>query len=428
MSFANQSAAILGWCLATRLRLLLCLLFLVSFTWLGWTVLEKAQVHRYQALAETALASFDFKEALEDIQSAISWQPRNPALWLLASQAARREGNVDEAAIFLKEYRRLVGSTPDGRLEGALQAVQQGEIEAYVNDLLPKVDSGHPAAEQILEALTVGAVGVYRFDQASFWIHHLLEKFPRNPIGLLTKARMDDVINKKERALETCRKLLDEYPRNYGARLLQAGLTKGAQRYSEAVGLYEDMLKDYPGDLKVQLGLVKTLVLLGENEKAESVANTMTGVHPESGEAWMEASRLAQGNGKMEEAASMLKRAAELSPYDHEIHYQLGICLERLGKKEEAQKHLDRFRQIEGDMNRLDALLKEVVNQPKDPKPRVEAGQICLRNGQPDESLRWLHGALEISPNDPATHAALTNFYEAMGDENLANFHRQKTR
>jgi Flp pilus assembly protein TadD len=124
----------------------------------------------------------------------------------------------------------------------------------------------------------------------------------------------------------------------------------------------------------------------------------------------------------------MLKRAAELSPYDHEIHYQLGICLERLGKKEEAQKHLDRFRQIEGDMNRLDALLKEVVNQPKDPKPRVEAGQICLRNGQPDESLRWLHGALEISPNDPATHAALTNFYEAMGDENLANFHRQKTR
>ena len=71
------------------------------------------------------------------------------------------------------------------------------------------------------------------------------------------------------------------------------------------------------------------------------------------------------------------------SPYDHEVHYQLGLCLERIGKADEARHHLDRFKQIETDLNRLVALLRLVVNHPRDPAPRREAGLICLRNGQP---------------------------------------------
>lgn len=424
----DRMTAGVGWLLRSRLRLLVATLLLLSSAWLGWMVLERVQVYRLRARAESVMAAFDFKGALADIEAAIDWRPDEAGLWLLASQAARRDGSLDAAARFLKQYRRLAGSTPEGRLEGALLEAQRGDIESHVDELLPKVDAGHPAAEQILEAFTVGAVEVYRFDQAGFWIHHLLEKFPRNPVGRLTRARMDDVMNKKERALETCRALVEDFPENYGARLLLAGLTVRAQKYGEASSLYEKLLVDNPGDLKGQLGWVKCLTLMGENERAEALAMEMVRDHPESADALLEASRLVQGSGKTEKAAEMLEKAVQLSPNDHEIHYQLSLCLERLGRKEEARRHLELFRKIEADMVRLDTLLKEVVNTPRDPRPRLEAGKICLRNGQPDEGIRWLQGALEIAPNDAATHAALADFYLALGDENLANFHRQRAR
>ncbi len=428
MSGLDRATNAMKWLAGSRLRLLVTTLVVLCIGWAVWMFVEQSQVRRYRGRAESALAAFDFKGALTEVQRAISWRAGEADLWLLGSQAARREGNLDEAAQFLKEYRRLAGSTPEGRLESALLEAQKGDIESHVYELLPKVDAGHPAAEQILEAFTVGAVEVYRFDQAGFWIHHLLEKFPRNPVGRLTQARMDDVMNKKARALETCRALVEDFPENYGARLLLAGLTVRAQKYGEAAEIYEKLLADQPGDLKAQLGFVKCLTLMGENERAENLANQMAQDHPESGDALLEASRLAQGSGQMEKAAEMLEKAVRLAPNDHEIQYQLSLCLERLGRKEEARQHLEAFRKVEADMVRLDTLLKEVVNNPRDPRPRLEAGNICLRNGQPDEGIRWLQGALEIAPNDAATHAALANFYQSLGDENLANYHRQRVR
>src|SRR5207302_1235336 len=103
-------------------------------------------------------------------------------------------------------------------------------------------------------------------------------------------------------------------------------------------------------------------------------------------------------------------------PSDHEVHYQLGLCLEQAGKADEARHHFERFKQVEADLVRLDALLKAVINNPRDPAPRREAGLICLRNGQPTEALRWLQGALGVAPGDKATHAALADYYFDQGD------------
>jgi Tfp pilus assembly protein PilF len=69
-----------------------------------------------------------------------------------------------------------------------------------------------------------------------------------------------------------------------------------------------------------------------------------------------------------------------------------------------------------------------VVNNPRDPTPRREAGLICLRNGQSAEGLRWLHGALEVAPGDRATHALLADYYFGQGNLNESNYHRQRAR
>ena len=94
----------------------------------------------------------------------------------------------------------------------------------------------------------------------------------------------------------------------------------------------------------------------------------------------------------------------------------------------QAIDSVDKFKQVEADLLRLDAILKTVVSAPRDPAPRREAGMICLRNGQPAEALRWLHGALEVAPNDKETHAILADVYTDQGDFTQANYHRQRAR
>lgn len=428
MSVANQTVAILGWCIATRLRLLVGILVLLSVIWLGWTGLETGMARLSVHRAEKALAAFDFKRALEELTSAAAWRPNDPGVWLLASQAARREGMLDEAAGYLKQYRQTAGSTPEGRLESSLLEAQKGDIETNVYELMAKADSGHPATEQILEALAVGSVAIYHFDRAVFWLNQLLERYPANPVGRLMRAQMDDVLGKRERAATSLRALLEEFPENDRAKTLLAGLLYRAQQFEEAAELYGELWEKSPTSVNVLLGLTRCRVRLGQSEEARSLVRQLEERFGDSSEALLEAARFAQTDDRQADAERLLRLAVKLAPNDHEVHYQLGLCLERGGKGEEAKYHLRRFKEVEADVMRLDALLKEVVNHPKDPKPRVEAGQICLRNGQPDESLRWLQGALEIAPNDPATHAALVQLYDAIGDENLANFHRQRAR
>ena len=97
-----------------------------------------------------------------------------------------------------------------------------------------------------------------------------------------------------------------------------------------------------------------------------------------------------------------------------------------MGRRDEARQHLERSLQIEADLVRLEKVLEETARLPNDPRPRREAGEICLRNGQVAEGLRWLNGALDVAPNDRPTHQLLADFYASQGDTQRASLHRRK--
>src|SRR5207253_1053833 len=112
---------------------------------------------------------------------------------------------------------------------------------------------------------------------------------------------------------------------------------------------------------------------------------------------------------------------------DREIYLQLGTCLEQLGKSEESRRCLQRHEEIEADTIRLEKVVEAMVKAPADPGPRLEAGQICLRNGQDQEGLRWLRGVLELDPKHKPTHQALADYYASHGDTERAEYHRQRS-
>src|SRR5207244_3770988 len=142
--------------------------------------------------------------------------------------------------------------------------------------------------------------------------------------------------------------------------------------------------------------------------------------HADNSEALLVCGQFALGEQRPDDAERLLRRAVELAPNDHEVHYQLGVCLQQLDRPEEARQHVERAKQIEADLIRLEKVFEATVRAPADPDPRLEAGQICLRNGQVTEGLRWLYGALEAAPDHKQTHAALADFFASQGDAEKA--------
>ena len=161
-------------------------------------------------------------------------------------------------------------------------------------------------------------------------------------------------------------------------------------------------------------------------DEADTLVRVLEAKHADTGAALLECGRFALRRGRPSEAEGLLRRALELTPHDHEIDLELAVCLEQLERRAEARRHLDRFKQIDGDLKRLDAAFQAMVKAPNDPAPRWEAGRICLRNGQVSEGLRWLGGALQADPNHAPTHLTLAEHFAAQGDQQQAAYHRQR--
>jgi tetratricopeptide (TPR) repeat protein len=428
MRAPDRLRRVVVFCFRTRRRAQLAVLVLAGTGWLSWYAVGAVRAHLARSDAERALARYDFPAARDRLELATRLRPHKAALWLLAAQAARRDGDLAGAKNHLARYQSLIGViTHEGSLEASLQRVQQGDIEYDLDHLMFLVDSGDPAGEQILEALAVGSIEVYRIDRAEFWVHHLLTRFPKNPVGRLNRARMDDLLGKHERAAEGCRELLADFPENDNARRLLAGQLFLAQRFAEAADEYEELLRR-GANAQALLGLARCRERTGRLDETRALLRELEERFPDNSEALLECGRFALREDRAGDAEPLLRRALQLAPSSDEIHYQLGLCLERLGRTDEARRHLERFKEIEIDLMRMDALVKAAVRTPEDPAPRREAGLICLRNGQTGEGLRWLYSALKVAPTDKATHRALADFYRSQGDPVRSSYHERNAR
>jgi predicted Zn-dependent protease len=395
----------------------------------GWQGLRVLRFHQDRTAAEEALAAHDFPRARRLLASCLDQRPHDPAVLLLAAQAARRDGYLDDAQEYLDRYQaRVRTATPEGALQWALLRVQQGLVKENVHDLIAQVDIRHPASEQILEALAQGCVHVYRLDEASFWTKQLLDRFPDNPVGRLIHAQTTETLGRLDRAGALMQALVEDYPENDRARLFLARiLTKGRQ-YEEAAQHFRELRRRQPGDVMILLGLVRALLPLEQLDEAGPLLRELEEEHADNSEAMLECGRFALRQKRPADAERLLRRALELAPHDHEIHYHLSVCLQQLERPEESRRHLARFKQIEDDLKRLEQLVEATVKKPSEPGPRLEAGQICLRNGQAAEGLRWLYGVLDLVPAHKPTHQALAEHFESIGDSPRAEYHRQRAR
>ena len=387
----------------------------------GW------QCRQHRRAAEEELARYNFEEAGAELAECLRLRPHNAGLRLLAARTARRAAQFDKAEDHLDAYDALVKkATPEGTLERRLLRAQRGEV-AEVGDYLSScLEAHHPDSELILEALALGEVQVYHLGPAMGLLQELIRRQPGNVPALVTRGLMLESVGQLDEAIACYRQAVEHNPGNNRAELSLAEGLRRRKDYAEAAEVFERLRRRRPHDPNVLIGLSRSWASLDRFAEARQALDELLALGDEGKVALLERGRLAAQEGKLAEAEGWLRQAVAAYPHDASSNSQLALCLERLGKTAEAETFHRRRREIEADMKRLAELYPETLQHPDDPAPRLEAGRICQRNGQPKEALRWFQGALQADPNHKPTHQALGDLYERQGDYAQARHHHSR--
>lgn len=392
----------------TRPRLaLLSITLFVLLSMAVWPLARHLWAGHHFRLAQRSLAQRDFQAADAHLRKCLALRGEDGATHLLLARCARRAGRYDEAARHLARCRKEEGAV----LEAALLRVQRGELRDDERYLKRTIPPDHPDVALVLEALALGYAKTDRLMDLMECTDLWLRVRPEDSQALYWRGHACERLHQAGQARECYQRAVAADPTYDEARLRLGELLLG--RFSEpaaALEQFESARQRRPHDPAVLLGLARCYRLLDRLDESEQAVESVLAQKPRRAEALTERGKLALARERPAEAEGWLRQAAALAADDREALYALIQCLNRQGKKEEADTYDGRLKTLTADLARLDVLLLEIGREPNNPALRCEAGRICLRYGKDREALHWLTSALQAAPNDPAVHAALAEY------------------
>lgn len=346
--------------LAIGASLLVILGVIALLGWQTWGTL------RFRA-AEEALANRDFPRARVLVGQALRVWPNDSETLLLAAQAARRDGALDEAARILKTAERS-HAVPDAvALERDLLRLQSGALEDA--DRFLEVCVAHPMAAQtpqILEAVIIGSLQRLELARAGRCLQLWEGACAREPDrvqGWIWRGELALRTGDVDTAARHYRQVVKANPANDKTRLRLAELlTKYAPR--EALEQL-DQLRETPFKTReVLLHRARCYRSLGEHEQADQLLGEILAQSPADYEAILERGQIALELRQFDAAERWFRAAADIHPDRRDTNQALARCLQLTGKEEEAQRYRDK-------VTKIDALLDERVRQLQQ-KGRIE--------------------------------------------------------
>jgi tetratricopeptide (TPR) repeat protein len=394
-----------------------CVLALVGFAAYrqAW-----AEVHRRRA--EEALARSlrvrgpaPLAEARGHLACCLRVWPNSARVHFLMAQAARRAGDLDDAARSLRRAEQLGWVKEAVDLERALADVQQGDLERTEPVLVSFVERGHPDKLLILEALVQGSRRTYQLPRALAYLDTWLGAQPDSVRALVWRGETLLLLGRERDALADYRRAVELDPQEDEARLKLAELSLALHRLEDASAHFTDLLNRHPDQAEALLGLARCREEQGDPAGAVNLLDRLLSLQPDHAGALAERGKIALDTGSPRDAEPWLRRAAGVAPFERETLYNLYRCLTANGHTKEADECLAQIKRIDEDRKRLDELKAAVLRAPHDASLRCEMGVLLLRNGQDKEGVRWLQSALREDPGHAATRQALDEYSRRAG-------------
>jgi len=110
-----------------------------------------------------------------------------------------------------------------------------------------------------------------------------------------------------------------------------------------------DIWKGAQGDKFVEVWAGQMLAKYGDREQAAEVYCASEGIPVGNWEAYWQLGLFLVGAGKTGRAVGFFEEAVHIEPRAIEAHLDLARCLQKLGRDEDAQRHLDEARLLDPD-------------------------------------------------------------------------------
>jgi enediyne biosynthesis protein E4 len=151
-----------------------------------------------------------------------------------------------------------------------------------------------------------------------------------------------------------------------------------------------------------RFALAECLIMLGKMVNAEEVLGPVPEPAVDASQWWLFRGRIEEAGGLFDRALASFERATKANPENRESHFRLGQALNRLGRVEAAQLHLDWANRIEERLKNLRREHQQVRHggliPPSDSKLFERLGQLCAEAGLLAESRAWFALALKRDP------------------------------
>jgi tetratricopeptide (TPR) repeat protein len=108
-------------------------------------------------------------------------------------------------------------------------------------------------------------------------------------------------------------------------------------------------LSAHPEDTRTMYTLATVLDMAQKPTEAMTQLRSLLDLEPRLGKGRYLLGKLLLAQGSLEGALEQLEAAAGLTPDDASVHYQLGQAYQKLGRREEARREFDTFRQLKNE-------------------------------------------------------------------------------
>jgi tetratricopeptide (TPR) repeat protein len=311
--------------------------------WWGYQQSYSLWIRHHLRMAQEAEDQFDFERAYAELAICLKHRPEDAKVNLFAARIARRGIRFDEAEEHLAEAARLDKDEKALesvlRLESAMLFCQRGDLLHSQKFLEDSRQGDPPETNLILEALAGGCMQIGLIGKAKEYLDQLLERDPNHVIGLLWRGQLYDRRALTDKALADFQKAVDVLPDLPASRLFLGEFLLRLQKPNEALEHFEFLKKRTPHDARALLGWAQCQLALGNTEAAIDLLDEVLKLDPKYREALVQRASIALNANEPEKAEKWLRMAQELLPFDRDTNYQLALCLNKLGRHEEADEY-----------------------------------------------------------------------------------------